>query len=643
MFSFKFTKLTATAFALGLILWLLYCSTPVKQPTYANHAQGVQYVGMQTCQSCHANIHQSFVHTGMGRSFDLATPAKSQATYGDHALVYDENTDFYYFPYWQDSSLWIKEFRLEKGDTVHLRTERIDYIVGSGQHTNSHLLSINGYLFQAPITYYTQDGRWDMAPGFDNGENLRFGRVLTSECITCHNHFPKQIEGSLNKYQDMPSGIECERCHGPGEVHVREKLAGNLVDTSKEIDYTIVNPRDLPRDLQMDLCQRCHLQGVTVLKEGKTFYDFKPGFRLVDYMNVFLPRYDNSHERFIMASQADRLRLSACYERSDMTCITCHNPHEGVTATEKESYNAACASCHSFDEGKGCSTPETELSAAQNDCISCHMPKSGSVDIPHVRITDHYIQKHSPPQKTATTNLGANPNFLGLKILTKEKGTALEMAEGYLACYDKYIPDPIMLDSAVFYLEQSTQPLSETYRSWIHYYFNREAYTQIVQLTAQLDTATIRDGWTNYRIGEAFFKNNAPTIAWQFYRKAVGEMPFNLDFQEKLGITELYRKDLVAAKRTFDFVLQENPKRPMAQLNRGYLFALEGQLEIAEHHYDRAIQLDPDYAQAYLNKAAIRLAEKDRESTVQLLRKVLELQPDNSEARNRLQQLQAFN
>ena len=286
---------------LGIYLFLAICATLLvfcKSPAtveadltkYPSIRDSVKYVGMQTCKSCHLNIHETFKETGMGQSFDIASPQKSQASYGDHAIVYDENSDFYYKPYFRDSSLYVMEFRLEGKDTVHKRIEQINYIVGSGHHTNSHIIDENGYIFQAPITYYTQDGKWDMAPGFEK-ENLRFSRLLTTECITCHNHYPTATAGSLHKYEQMPTGIECERCHGPGELHVKEKLAGNIIDTSKYIDYSIVNPVDLPRDLQMDLCQRCHLQGLAVLEPGKTFFDFKPGMELKEVMNVFLPRY----------------------------------------------------------------------------------------------------------------------------------------------------------------------------------------------------------------------------------------------------------------------------------------------------------------------------------------------------------------
>ena len=81
-----------------------------------------------------------------------------------------------------------------------------------------------------------------------------------------------------------------------------------MVDTSKEIDYSIVNPGKLSIDRQFDVCQRCHLQGNTVLKEGKSFYDFRPGMKLSDVETTFLPKYEGADDQFIMASHADQIK-----------------------------------------------------------------------------------------------------------------------------------------------------------------------------------------------------------------------------------------------------------------------------------------------------------------------------------------------
>lgn len=627
-------------FAAFLLVYCKQTSTSGKDALpYLNLHDTVDYVGMNTCKTCHSNIHKTFIHTGMGRSFDRASPEKSFASYGKHALVYDENSNFYYKPFFKDSTLYITEFRIENGDTTHKRTEIISYIIGSGQHTNSHIIDENGYIFQAPVTFYTQEKRWDMAPGFEE-ENLRFDRFLTSECITCHNHFPEQVNGSLNKFEKMPNGIECERCHGPGGIHVRQKMQGILVDTSKYIDYSIVNPSDLPRDLQMDICQRCHLQGVAVLEDGKTFFDFKPGMKLSDVFNVFLPRYTNSHEQFIMASQADRLKESKCYtETIDLTCLTCHNPHLSVQSTDKMRYNKACNSCHKGKNIPFCSISAKELSKKENNCVACHMPRSGSLDIPHVNITDHFISKITAVRNDTISDTEKNEiaRFLGLKILTKEKAAPLEMVKGYIAQYEKYSPVQQMLDSAKFYLGRCELPIEKKFNTLIHYYFAAEDYNSIIKIADENTGLEITDSWTAYRIGEAFFKKGEPARALVFYKKAATAAPFNLDFQEKLGTAYVAIQYLPQAMQTFEFIIKENPKRKIAQCNLGYVKALMGKYEEAEKHYDFAIALDPDYEQALLNKVSLLFRKNDKAACLKLINRILKINPENKPARTLLE------
>ncbi|HMQ47392.1 MAG TPA: tetratricopeptide repeat protein [Saprospiraceae bacterium] len=614
-------------------LFLLLCSRELPETTdqspFLNVQQDVAYVGMSTCRSCHDNIHASFIHTGMGRSFDHATLEKTGATFGQHALVYDSTSNFYYYPFFRDSLMYVLEFRLENGDTTHQRLEQIHYIVGSGQHTNSHILDINGFIYQAPVTYYTQEKRWDMAPGF-RGDNIRFSRLLTAECLTCHNHFPTPVAGSINKFTDMPRGIECERCHGPGALHVREKLAGHLIDTAKFTDFTIVNPRKLPRDLQLDLCQRCHLQGIAVPNEGKTFFDFKPGMALHEVFNVFLPRYTDSHERFIMASQADRLRLSPCFMQSEMTCLTCHNPHVSIEQTSGNQYNQACINCHGGKRETACALTPNERQASQDNCSGCHMPRSGSIDIPHVNITDHYITR--PSNKGVAVKAKEAPRFLGLQILTKANASDLEMARAYIAMFDKYLPSPLMLDSAAWYVNRVPEG-REKWQTQIHLQFARENYPAIVALAKGHPATDLTEAWTAYRIGEAFAKTGAYDIALTYYQKAVDLLPLHLEFQEKLGTAHLQLQQPDRAIAVLEGVLRENPKQAVAWCNLGYAYILQGQTQQAEQCYDKAIALDPDYVQALLNKAAARLLQQDKAGAKKLAQRVLRLNPEHAMAK----------
>ena len=126
---------------------LNYCTTrqPEKKSKWLNVYGDVQYVGMQKCLQCHSDVHSTFKHTGMGQSWDVASHEKSSGKYWDHAYVYDKNKNFWYHPYWVGDSLYIKQFRLKGTDTIYKRIEKISYIVGSGQHTNSHIWEQNGF------------------------------------------------------------------------------------------------------------------------------------------------------------------------------------------------------------------------------------------------------------------------------------------------------------------------------------------------------------------------------------------------------------------------------------------------------------------------------------------------------------------
>ena len=178
---------------------------------YLNHNDSVSYVGKEKCKDCHWDIYNSFLETGMGQSFSHASKTKSVLDENNNPLIYDNIKDFYYQPIWKNDSLFLLEFRLVNNDTTHKLLQKIDYVIGSGHHTNSHIYSINGYLHQLPYTFYTQSSKADLPPGYEEGNNSRFSREIGLECMSCHNAYPNHEESSLNKYNLVPEGIDCER------------------------------------------------------------------------------------------------------------------------------------------------------------------------------------------------------------------------------------------------------------------------------------------------------------------------------------------------------------------------------------------------------------------------------------------------
>ena len=631
---------------------------------YLNHSASAGYVGMNTCRQCHQSIYNTFIETGMGKSFDVASRKKSSGDFSS-ASIYDKIADLHYKAYWDHDSLFIKEFRLNKKDTTHERVEQVNYIIGSGQHTNSHMQTVNGYINQMPMTYYAQKKHWDLPPGFENGVNTRFSRKIGLECMSCHNGYPEFVMGSENKFKSVPNGIDCERCHGPGSIHVAERSTGSNIDTSKYIDYSIVNPSKLSIDAQFDICQRCHLQGNAVLKEDRSFYDFKPGQKLSDYISVFLPKYKNADDEFIMASHADRLKQSACFIKSyekagrqnslkpyqgAMTCVTCHNPHVSVRQTNKNVFNDACMKCHSQSaEGRQqLQTAHRQLSTASwKNCVSCHMPVSGSTDIPHVSVHDHYIRK--PMTQLEKEKI---KTFIGLFSVNEKNPDALTRSKAYIDQYDKFEQNSAYLDSALAILKTVADPW-KTIHQQIQVYFTKQDFKRILNLVTafgeqKCDSLFVKksfenkDAWAAYRIAEAYYNSGNIQSGIKWFKKAVNLAPFNLDFRNKLGSSLASANNPDAATEQFEFILKENPKFVSAYSNLGYIKLTQGFPAEALRLYTIGKKLDPDNEALLLNLAGYYVFTQDKATAKKYLEEIIKRNPKNQRAAMALKQLSTY-
>lgn len=625
-------------FLAAVLVLLSHCTAPEKvaetHTEYLNLSDTVKYVGSKTCRGCHSGIFESFAKTGMGQSFGAATRTKSSGDFEGKDL-YDSFSNFHYQPYWKGDSLYLKEYRLKDGDTVFTRKEKVHYIVGSGHHTNSHITSENGYLHQMPFTYYTQKGVLSMPPGFEEGNNSRYSRALGMECLSCHNGYPEHVEGSFNKFEKVPLGIDCERCHGPGEVHVKLKNEGVMVDVGTDIDYSIVNPAKLPYGKQKDLCQRCHLQGNALLNEGKHWDDFKPGMDLKDVANVFMPKLKDEEGVFIMAAHPDRLGLSACFMESakrddveSMTCITCHNPHQSVRETKMEYFNAKCLDCHEQKQVHNCVNH-----SAESNCIDCHMQKSGTIDIPHVTVTDHYIRVYDEDRESLPGN-DEEQAFTGLVCLTQDNPKPVLMARAYLNFYEKFENKPAFLDSAKAYLNQSDEM---NRAEWVQFYFLKNDW----QALRKMEGAGYNglDAQALYRLSEGFRNGQALEKRSALLQMAVSKSPLRLDLRNELAIVYLQSNALNEAKEQLDFILKEYSKDEQALNSLGFYHLLTQDIQQAENMFAKVLALNPDHENALINMSKISISKNKFPEAVQWLERALEAHPNSTDAQAILKQL----
>ena len=377
----------------------------------------------KSCEPCHKKEVESFLQTGKGRSFFPASSSKSFENW-NASPVYDSKSDFYYLPFQRKDSFFVKEFRLENGDTIHSRTEKIDFFIGSGNQTRSYLFQRMGYLYEIPITWYSRKKIWDLSPGYENGANHRFEREVGEECLFCHNSGFEAVPNAVNRYTNFGKAIACESCHGSVKNHLGAKQKGS----SKTSENQAISLGKLPLQAQLDVCRQCHLEGVKVRKEKAKSGDYSPGKLLADYYEIFVPV--TGENDFGFASHAERLQLSQCFISSagKMNCNSCHDPHSSIPAAGKiEFFTQKCLNCHSGDaHQKSCSDLKRRKSDPMKaNCVSCHLQTAGTNDIPHVNSTDHWIRREINPKKQENGKKLRFKNFAGNKFSNTDKTLAL--------------------------------------------------------------------------------------------------------------------------------------------------------------------------------------------------------------------------
>jgi hypothetical protein len=282
----------------------------------------------------------------------------------------------------------------EAGQVIWSLDLPVDYVIGSGTRGHSYLFEREGYLFQTPISWFSQKRVWDRSPGMS--PDAVAGRPVVPECLFCHANHTHPRPDSRNAY-DRPVfdgyAVGCERCHGPGAIHVKERKAG--VAAAGLIDHTIVNPGKLSPELRDAVCAQCHLTGEPrVLRRGRGLYDFRPGLPLYLFWAVFVQDRPRGAEHKAV-NHVEQMHFSRCYQRSTGTkklgCVSCHDAHEEPTEVQRvQFYRSRCLECHRV---RGCKLPEDQrLSISKEDsCIVCHMPPYAASDIAHTAATDHRI------------------------------------------------------------------------------------------------------------------------------------------------------------------------------------------------------------------------------------------------------------
>jgi predicted CXXCH cytochrome family protein len=577
------------------------------------------YVEDRACANCHSELYESYQEVAMARAFYRPSQEVKIEDFSN-AHLYHEASLRHYEMHWRDGKMTFRRYQLAgDGQPINVFECDVDWIMGSGNHARSYLYQTpTGELYQLPIGWYSQSRTWGMSPGFDKREHLGVMRLVRRGCMFCHNAYPDVPVGSdtfskPHTYpHDLPAGLGCQRCHGPGARHARMAFDGDVGE--EQIRAAIINPARLSPQLRNDICYGCHLQpavAVTPLRRfGHGDYSFRPGQMLAAHRVYFDPLEEGRErsERFEINHHPYRLEQSRCFIESNgkMSCLTCHDPHRKVKPAQQAAhYRAACLSCHEIED---CGD---EATGPASDCVSCHLSQRRPEDVVHVVMTDHLIRRQPGGPELAAPLSESDPVLVGLDFLHPQQAPAGPEGEIYRAIAVLRAGGGAdaadWLKKQLGLIEQRpAEALFELARAQL----NLRQYA-----AAELTLSEILEGEPdNLLIREL----QAAAMARNGKRKQavqqLGELVDRAERPEASYHLGMFLLEEGATEEAIGFLkqsLQLRPHQALAWLKLSNAYAKLGKHEQAAAHARRALEIEPTFSRAY-TAIILALLELDR-------------------------------
>jgi predicted CXXCH cytochrome family protein len=321
----------------------------------AASARTATYTGSAACKTCHAATYERWSKTRMANVVrdpkehpDAIIPDLSKA---DPAIVTFKK-DAIAFVY---GSKWKQRYFTKVGD---------DYFPLPAQWDVAN---------QTWSRYFVRDGTDWWVPHYPT-DNMQ--RPTGPLCDGCHS-----VNYNIQTKTVTEWNVGCEKCHGPGSLHVARPSRAN-----------IVNPARLGLR-GSDVCIQCHSQGQPLTNpiQGK-YYDWPVGFDVTKNLSDFWQLEDHKLGETTFTHFADgtghKNRMqgndfvqSLMYTRG-VTCFTCQDVHG--TANNADLIRPAselCLQCHGPNSPNGPHTGTLEqhthhaAGSTGSECVNCHMPK----------------------------------------------------------------------------------------------------------------------------------------------------------------------------------------------------------------------------------------------------------------------------
>ena len=462
--------------------------------------------------------------------------------------------------------------------------------------------------------------------------------------------------------RQLPQGIDCQRCHGPGTRHIA--LASTTGSSREAIRAAIVNPARLSAARQMDVCEQCHLETTSgklphaMPRFDRPAFSFRPGEQLSDYMIYFdHPRGTGHDDKFEIVNASYRLRQSLCFQKSAgrLTCVTCHDPHAPLTAGERIS--AICRTCHA-------EVAAPQHDAANSNCTRCHMPKRRTEDVVHVVMTDHRIQRKAPDRDLLAPLKERDPDYHGDVALYEPKqlpqperdlylGMALVkdgadrergigMLEKGIAAVGAHVPAQAFIELAWAYAAignpgsaaknyQKALAINPVLPLIRYDWANALGQLGNSQAARRDYERAIRDdpdlAEAHNNLGTLLAQAKEPLRAADEYQAAIRAKPFYADAHNNLANLFFQQGRIPEANSEIAKALRSDSDFGPAWRTRGMIFATQRHFDLAAESFERVVKLEPESAAAHLDLGRARVAQGDRKEAIVQYRQAIQLSP----------------
>lgn len=367
-------------------------------PAISNISSGQEFFkdavfsGSESCQECHKSEYADWQETWHAHMEHEVSPERIIADFNDVTLSFNNPKKLL-----DETGKTIKEggevtLKLHRDGDKFLftiidalepannQTHEVAIILG-GNWEQHYEAQIDDNRFPTPMRWVVADGQW-RSSGYNPGywwvwkdgravprtpaEFLEINyRAAEVKCAGCHQGgYEAVYDESEHTWSGsrVELGIGCEKCHGPGSLHIAEAEEAGGAE-AKLSETTIINPIvDLDSVQQTQMCGQCHIRG----NDSHTYNEFgkKKAF---GFPTGFIPGDRDLHERFIPWSFFSEGKIKSFWPNNQNR----KNRQQYLDYTQSEHYKegVTCSTCHVFHgewEGRQLRLPVEEL------CVACH-------------------------------------------------------------------------------------------------------------------------------------------------------------------------------------------------------------------------------------------------------------------------------